>query len=111
MTISALSDLGLAQRDTRSQKANLGQEDFLKLMTTQLTHQDPFKPMESGEFLGQIASSPPSPASNRSTTASPDSLVHSLRLRPCRPAAWLGTACWCLRARLICKTAIQSKVR
>lgn len=55
MTISALSDLGLAQRDTRSQKANLGQEDFLKLMTTQLTHQDPFKPMESGEFLGQIA--------------------------------------------------------
>jgi flagellar basal-body rod modification protein FlgD len=31
------------------------QEDFLKLMTTQLQNQDPFKPMESGEFLGQIA--------------------------------------------------------
>jgi flagellar basal-body rod modification protein FlgD len=35
--------------------ATLGQEQFLKLMTTQLQNQDPFKPMESGDFLGQIA--------------------------------------------------------
>ncbi|HEX4872940.1 MAG TPA: flagellar hook assembly protein FlgD [Nevskiaceae bacterium] len=34
---------------------SLGQAEFLKLMTTQLQHQDPFKPMESGEFLGQMA--------------------------------------------------------
>lgn len=33
----------------------LGQEDFLKLMTTQLENQDPFKPMENGDFLAQIA--------------------------------------------------------
>jgi len=33
----------------------LGQEDFLELMTAQLMHQDPFKPMENGEFLGQMA--------------------------------------------------------
>ena len=33
----------------------LGQQEFLKLMTTQLQNQDPFKPMESGEFLSQIA--------------------------------------------------------
>jgi len=33
----------------------LGQDEFLHLMVTQLKNQDPFKPMESGEFLGQIA--------------------------------------------------------
>ena len=33
----------------------LAMEDFMSLMTTQLKNQDPLKPMESGEFLGQIA--------------------------------------------------------
>ncbi|MFO7552385.1 MAG: flagellar hook assembly protein FlgD [Haliea sp.] len=33
----------------------LGQQDFLRLMITQLQNQDPFKPMENGEFLGQMA--------------------------------------------------------
>lgn len=33
----------------------LGQDDFLKLMTTQLTNQDPLEPMENGDFLGQMA--------------------------------------------------------
>ncbi len=33
----------------------LALEDFMSLMTTQLQNQDPLKPMESGEFLGQIA--------------------------------------------------------
>lgn len=33
----------------------LGQQEFLELMLTQLKNQDPFKPMESGEFLGQLA--------------------------------------------------------
>ncbi|MGS4946797.1 flagellar hook assembly protein FlgD [Meridianimarinicoccus sp. RP-17] len=36
-------------------KGDLGQQDFLKLMTTQLQNQDPFAPMENGEFLGQMA--------------------------------------------------------
>ncbi len=36
-------------------KDQLGQEDFLKLMTTQLQNQDPFAPMENGEFIAQMA--------------------------------------------------------
>ena len=36
-------------------KEQLGQEDFLKLMTTQLQNQDPFAPMENGEFIAQMA--------------------------------------------------------
>jgi flagellar basal-body rod modification protein FlgD len=35
--------------------STLGQAEFLKLMTTQLQHQDPMKPMDNGEFLGQMA--------------------------------------------------------
>jgi flagellar basal-body rod modification protein FlgD len=48
------SDLGLALPQ-QAARQSLGQEDFLRLMTTQLQNQDPFKPMENGEFLGQIA--------------------------------------------------------
>lgn len=36
-------------------RKELGQEEFLELMTAQLQNQDPMKPMESGEFLTQIA--------------------------------------------------------
>lgn len=33
----------------------LGQDDFLKLMTTQLNNQDPTNPMDNSQFLAQIA--------------------------------------------------------
>jgi len=33
----------------------LGQEAFLELMLTQIKNQDPLSPMESGDFLSQIA--------------------------------------------------------
>ena len=33
----------------------LGQKDFLKLMMTQFRNQDPFKPLDSTQFLGQLA--------------------------------------------------------
>src|SRR5699024_859930 len=36
-------------------KKQMGQEDFLRLMITQLQNQDPMKPMENGDFLGQMA--------------------------------------------------------
>lgn len=48
------NDLGLSLQQSGAKKS-LGQDDFLRLMTTQLQNQDPFKPMENGEFLGQMA--------------------------------------------------------
>lgn len=55
--LDSLKSLGLATTDTNNAKKSqsLGQEQFLKLLTTQLTHQDPMKPMENGDFLGQMA--------------------------------------------------------
>jgi len=44
-----------AQAPQAKNNDNLGQADFLKLMTEQLKHQDPLKPMDNKEFLGQMA--------------------------------------------------------
>ncbi len=62
MSVSGVTDdiyskLGLGKNDKADDRSSneLAQEDFLKLMVTQLTHQDPFKPMENGDFLAQIA--------------------------------------------------------
>ena len=41
--------------DSSHERTELGQDEFLKLMTTQLGNQDPFEPMDNGEFLAQIA--------------------------------------------------------
>ena len=51
-----LDELGLSRSLAgEGRTTELGQEDFLKLMTTQLKNQDPFEPMENGEFMGQLA--------------------------------------------------------
>ncbi|WP_311238840.1 MULTISPECIES: flagellar hook capping FlgD N-terminal domain-containing protein [unclassified Xanthomonas] len=52
------TSLGLTSSSATSTKKKeeaLGQADFLKLMTEQLQHQDPLKPMENSAFLGQLA--------------------------------------------------------
>jgi len=49
--------LGLSSKPQETKKNDeLGQEAFLKLMTTQLMNQDPSSPMENGNFLAQMAS-------------------------------------------------------
>lgn len=50
-----LQELGLARAATGVKKKELGQEEFLKLMTEQFKNQDPFKPLDNGEFLSQMA--------------------------------------------------------
>ena len=53
---SVYADLGLAQKtDTTKNSNSLGQAEFLKLMTAQLKNQDPSSPMDSSQFLSQMA--------------------------------------------------------
>ena len=54
-SITDLTNLGIATQQPSNKNDELGQEDFLRLMITQFQNQDPFKPMENGDFLGQIA--------------------------------------------------------
>ncbi len=53
--VTTFEQLGLVREPQARTTGELAQEDFLNLMITQLRNQDPFKPMESGEFLGQLA--------------------------------------------------------
>jgi flagellar basal-body rod modification protein FlgD len=41
--------------ESDANKNTLGKDAFLKLLTTQLQHQDPLNPMEDSEFMGQMA--------------------------------------------------------
>lgn len=54
--IETFKALGLSTVEPPKQKKQeLGQAEFLKLMTTQLKHQNPLQPMENGDFLAQMA--------------------------------------------------------
>ena len=56
MTIGPIDDLSaFAPQPQARARDKLGQEDFLTLMITQFRNQDPFEPMDNGEFLGQLA--------------------------------------------------------
>jgi flagellar basal-body rod modification protein FlgD len=55
MTVNAIDDSILAPPAAPASRGSLGQQDFLTLMIAQFRNQDPFKPMESGDFLGQLA--------------------------------------------------------
>jgi flagellar basal-body rod modification protein FlgD len=50
-----LDQYRLQDKQAKADDATLGQQQFFELMVTQLKNQDPMKPMESGDFLGQIA--------------------------------------------------------
>lgn len=44
-----------AETEQREIKKNLGKEDFMKLLVTQMQFQDPLNPMEHTEFIAQLA--------------------------------------------------------
>jgi len=51
------SQLGISRAgaNTAERRTELGQDDFLRLMTEQLKNQDPLKPMGNTEMIGQMA--------------------------------------------------------
>lgn len=59
MAVDAVSSSSSATYDSstdRVVKKSLGQEDFYKLLATQLANQDPLSPMENTEYIAQMAS-------------------------------------------------------
>ncbi|MBF0220466.1 MAG: flagellar hook assembly protein FlgD [Gammaproteobacteria bacterium] len=55
---SIYADLGLTrlpESDAATDPNEMGQGDFLELMTAQLNNQDPTSPMDNSQFLGQLA--------------------------------------------------------
>lgn len=52
--LPTFESLGLS-KEKPLEKQRLSQEDFMELMMAQIKHQDPMKPMENGEFIGQMA--------------------------------------------------------
>jgi flagellar basal-body rod modification protein FlgD len=55
INLNSLGGINGEKADPQRPQSDLGQQDFLRLMVTQLQNQDPFKPMDNGEFLTQIA--------------------------------------------------------
>ena len=60
MSVSAPSSTSGSQTDATSgltggRESRMGQDAFLKLLTTQLANQDPLEPQDNGEFLAQLA--------------------------------------------------------
>ena len=53
---SILDKLGINKpKEAKKSSDTLGQDDFLKLMTSQLQNQDPFKPTDNTEMIAQMA--------------------------------------------------------
>lgn len=52
MAISSSAAVGAG---TPAQSSNIGIQDFLKILTSQLNNQDPLKPVDNQEFVAQIA--------------------------------------------------------
>ena len=61
----------------RIPKQTLGQDDFLQLLVTQLTQQDPMSPKSDSEFISQMASFSSLDTADRSAGGVENSTNHS----------------------------------
>ena len=58
MTVSAIgldTTASSSQGAAATQNAGIGQDDFLRILLTQLQFQDPLKPVDNQEFVAQLA--------------------------------------------------------
>jgi flagellar basal-body rod modification protein FlgD len=57
--VSGISSNSGSSNDSTSgavgRETKLGQDAFMRLLTTQLANQDPLKPQDNGEFIAQLA--------------------------------------------------------
>jgi len=51
----SLTSQAYTETASRQVKNSLGKDDFLNLLITQLTHQDPLDPVDDTEFIAQMA--------------------------------------------------------
>lgn len=50
-----ISTIGQTPPATAASQTSISQEDFLRILTTQLSFQDPLKPMDNQQFMAQMA--------------------------------------------------------
>ena len=55
MTVSAIGVVPQTTTSSAPTQAALGQDDFLRILLTQLRFQDPLKPMDNQQFIAQLA--------------------------------------------------------
>ena len=50
-----MATIGAVESASNLQASGMGMQDFLKILLTQLTYQDPLKPMDNQQFVAQLA--------------------------------------------------------
>ncbi len=89
--------LNAPNSDTSKKKSTLDQADFMRLMTEQLRHQDPLKPMDNTQMVAQMAQLSQVQGItdlNNTVKGFQDSMSSDQILRG---APWWVTKCWCPR--------------
>ena len=55
MAVESIGSVLNQTDNQQTQQASIGQEDLFEILLTQLTYQDPLKPLDNQEFIAQLA--------------------------------------------------------